>query len=499
MASPFLNVIDFGAKGDGIADDTAAIQAAVDQASVAGNVVILPAGNFRTSGPIVVKGHGVTLQGAGTRATILLPNGSFSAVEGAASPHPLYNANFADFLIDFTAPIAGVAGIEMSNFSASTARHLQIDLANGKGCTGFLFRADTTGNSPYYNMIVHCSVSGGLKGTGSSGYWFAARTAFTQDDPPRKKLYGNSNANLIIGGHATLVDFGVWFEVGYSNIADGLVTESIYEAHYAFGGSEPSLDSRGNRVLAGYAEGLNTSHLTRFVGGAGVDDNVVYTATYSGLQGGSLTTPGLIDPQLTIRNNVVVHGSTTSGNLALYANRHYGLTLDHLCKSDRVVTFDDLSGFVALRRRPGRQQGLGRCSTAGRFQSAPFQAAGFRRHRELNAGLEHGCRAPVRSGVGVIRRPGMTPGVETLRLTSIQSYFLHVLRLRQLGRDRLAVRRRHVHGHRLNLGPAGPQPLAERLQGGGTGGQSQFARLLHWDYSTLWRRLKGLSGITHSE
>jgi hypothetical protein len=267
MASPFINVIDFGAKGDGVADDTNAIQTAVDHASVAGNVVILPAGNYRTSKPIVVKGHGVTLQGAGTRATILRPNGSFNAVEGAASPHPIYSAVFADFLIEFTAPIADVAGIDMSNFSGSTAQQLQIDLANGKGCTGFLFRADTTGNSPYYNMIVHCSVGGGMKGSGSSGFWFASRTVFTPDKPPKQIHYGNSNANQIIGGNATLLDFGVWFEVGYSNIADGLVTESIYEAHYAFGSNEPSLECRGNRVLAGFAEGLDTSHLTRFVGG----------------------------------------------------------------------------------------------------------------------------------------------------------------------------------------------------------------------------------------
>ena len=36
--------------------------------------------------------------------------------------------------------------------------------------------------------------------------------------------------------------------------------------------------------------------------------------------------------------------------------------------------------------------------------------------------------------------------------------------LGQVGRDRLSVRRRHVHGHRLDLRPAGPQPLPERLE-----------------------------------
>ena len=33
----------------------------------------------------------------------------------------------------------------------------------------------------------------------------------------------------------------------------------------------------------------------------------------------------------------------------------------------------------------------------------------------------------------------------------------------------------------------------------GTGGQSKLARLLGWDYSTLWRKLNGRSKITQSD
>ena len=33
----------------------------------------------------------------------------------------------------------------------------------------------------------------------------------------------------------------------------------------------------------------------------------------------------------------------------------------------------------------------------------------------------------------------------------------------------------------------------------GTGGQSRLARLLDWDYSTLWRKLTGQSPITQSD
>jgi hypothetical protein len=33
----------------------------------------------------------------------------------------------------------------------------------------------------------------------------------------------------------------------------------------------------------------------------------------------------------------------------------------------------------------------------------------------------------------------------------------------------------------------------------GTGGQTRLARLLDWDYSTLWRKLCGKSPITESD
>jgi hypothetical protein len=33
----------------------------------------------------------------------------------------------------------------------------------------------------------------------------------------------------------------------------------------------------------------------------------------------------------------------------------------------------------------------------------------------------------------------------------------------------------------------------------GTGGQTRLARLLDWNYSTLWRKLTGKSAITESD
>ncbi|MGA5489555.1 glycosyl hydrolase family 28-related protein [Streptomyces pseudogriseolus] len=57
----WLNVRDFGAVGDNLTDDTAAIQAALAAAPM-GGIVYLPAGAYRTSAPLTIP-PAVTLQG----------------------------------------------------------------------------------------------------------------------------------------------------------------------------------------------------------------------------------------------------------------------------------------------------------------------------------------------------------------------------------------------------------------------------------------------------
>lgn len=55
-----INIREFGAQGDGLADDSAAIQAAID-ACPAGGVVLIPEGVFACA-EIRMKPH-ITLQG----------------------------------------------------------------------------------------------------------------------------------------------------------------------------------------------------------------------------------------------------------------------------------------------------------------------------------------------------------------------------------------------------------------------------------------------------
>lgn len=98
------NVKDFGALGDGVTDDSDAIQAAVDTAfDDGGGLVVLPHGVYILSKPIYWRSN-ISLIGAGIGKSILKPIGStsFSAIQNIdqTKDDPLVNCTFMNFEID---------------------------------------------------------------------------------------------------------------------------------------------------------------------------------------------------------------------------------------------------------------------------------------------------------------------------------------------------------------------------------------------------------------
>ncbi len=71
-----FNALDFGAIGDGVANDTAAIQAAVNAST--GNTLYIPAGTYLVSSEIFLVSN-ITLAGEGPGTIIKIANGSYAA------------------------------------------------------------------------------------------------------------------------------------------------------------------------------------------------------------------------------------------------------------------------------------------------------------------------------------------------------------------------------------------------------------------------------------
>jgi len=83
--NPWYNVMDYGALGNGVNDDTAAINNAVAAAS-AGGIVFLPPGTYKLTGSgIALNQPNVILRGAGMKAsTLLAPVGNANAITVSA-------------------------------------------------------------------------------------------------------------------------------------------------------------------------------------------------------------------------------------------------------------------------------------------------------------------------------------------------------------------------------------------------------------------------------
>jgi hypothetical protein len=75
-----LNVKDFGAKGNGITDDTAAIQAGINSLGSTGGILFIPKGNYKITNTIVINGS-TTIQGDGREATRIVNYSDNNAVQ----------------------------------------------------------------------------------------------------------------------------------------------------------------------------------------------------------------------------------------------------------------------------------------------------------------------------------------------------------------------------------------------------------------------------------
>jgi hypothetical protein len=99
--TPGLNVRHYGARGDGVMDDAAALNAAVAAAQAAGyRAVDLPAGTYRVDTPVLVPGAvGVLLRGEGKMATALVAGRTMTAVVYLSGTSQIYGG-LRDLTVD---------------------------------------------------------------------------------------------------------------------------------------------------------------------------------------------------------------------------------------------------------------------------------------------------------------------------------------------------------------------------------------------------------------
>jgi hypothetical protein len=121
-----LNILDFGAVGNGVADDTGAIQDCIDAVGAAGGgVVYIPAGVYLISSTLTVAAHGVTLLGDGAGA---MNEDTVAQIRDAAVTRILFdNTATPAKMVEFTSlaggpPLAGggMQGIMLDGDNTAT-------------------------------------------------------------------------------------------------------------------------------------------------------------------------------------------------------------------------------------------------------------------------------------------------------------------------------------------------------------------------------------------
>jgi hypothetical protein len=218
-----VSVKDFGAVGDGVTDDTAAIQAAID--SVAGPVcVLLPAGTYKTTSTIFLRRNGVRLVGQGPAVTkVQFVNASGGIVFSGDTNTFNSTAQYEGCALeDFEVLSSGSAATDASivvDLSPFSYGHFNIEAQTRRVGGAIYYGQGNAGVAPYYNHIESTGLFGGADYT---------QTAFRFHGGAFTGGSNGANAN-VIGPITRAASFDILADirVGQGNLFSNISGESI--------------------------------------------------------------------------------------------------------------------------------------------------------------------------------------------------------------------------------------------------------------------------------
>jgi len=161
--SGYINVKNpkFGAMGDGITDDTFAIQKAIDSAT-GGNTVFFPAGSYIISSTLRISANGVHLKGQGTGATTIYNTSTnLDSFYFGGNTQQVMKCSISDMSISSTVSKTSGAAIRFGSDTIDIRNCYAYNLDINGHYDGIVLNNTTT---VYLHDII--LTSGGIHGTG---------------------------------------------------------------------------------------------------------------------------------------------------------------------------------------------------------------------------------------------------------------------------------------------------------------------------------------------
>jgi Pectate lyase superfamily protein len=164
------SVKDYGAKGDGTSDDTAAITAALGDGrdtdqdySGKPKALYFPAGTYLVSNTVQWRGCCVTLQGQGSSSSVIRLKDSAAGFGSSTNPKPViqtiagnmaFNQNIWDLAVNTGSGNAGAIGIDYISSNIGSLRNIAIISADGAGARGLDMTRQWPGPLLVKNLLV---------------------------------------------------------------------------------------------------------------------------------------------------------------------------------------------------------------------------------------------------------------------------------------------------------------------------------------------------------
>jgi hypothetical protein len=147
LARNVLSVKDKGAIGDGVTDDTAAIQAAIDSFASGNGLIFFPVGTYKITGTITLTQDRVHLVGAGISATMIdfQPTANDTLFEVGKSPaNVLFQGSIRDMTLYGTDTTYTKIAIDLLDTSGFLVENIFITGAHSSG--GAVYWGNAAGN-----------------------------------------------------------------------------------------------------------------------------------------------------------------------------------------------------------------------------------------------------------------------------------------------------------------------------------------------------------------